>query len=142
MNTIIDKKHNYECLFCGKDLTNDLDFGEKVNYPIYYKQIKKNEPLVAFLICIECATNGNFPAREDIEYIWEGWNKGGFLWANYRKMNQEFLLLCLLMDRIKDGSIKIETDQNKIFLSNKWGEKKLMVDINRWNSRKKNEEEN
>ncbi|CAG8651329.1 16831_t:CDS:2, partial [Racocetra persica] len=60
-----------------RDLTKDLGLEEEADYPIYHNQlIKKKKPLVAFLICIDCMTNGIFPDEYDIEYIRKGWNKG------------------------------------------------------------------
>ncbi|CAG8849935.1 15300_t:CDS:1, partial [Racocetra persica] len=50
-------------------LTKDLGFSEKVDYQIYHKQLDKSKLPVAFLICVECMTYGNFPSKEDIEHI-------------------------------------------------------------------------
>lgn len=128
------KKNNYECLFCSKDLTTALGLQERKNCPIYNEQLKKNEPLVAFLICVDCMTNGNFPTKKDIDYIREGWNKGGFLWSNYRKIGQEDLLLALLIDWMAVNRIKVDfTSQGRVYLSNHRDEKGLVVNLNKWN---------
>lgn len=139
----MNKRNNYECLFCSKDLTKDLGFKKETSYPIYHKQLNKNQPLVAFLICSDCITHGIFPDEEDIKYIREGWDKGGFLWNNYRKASQEVILLGLLADRISDGRIKIKpNNQKELCLSCEWRGKPLVINLNELKLRQeKNEEE-
>ena len=137
----MDKKNSYECLLCNKDLTKELGFGEEVSYPIYHEQLNKNESLVAFLICSDCITHGIFPDEEDIKYIREGWNKGGFLLGNYKKSNSEVILLCLLADRIADGKVKVElNDQKGTCLTCKWEEKPLTINLNELKSRQEKKE--
>ena len=137
----MSNKNIYQCLLCDKDLTRSLDFSKEVDYQIYHKQLDKRKLPVAFLICTECMTYGNFPSEEDIKYIQEWWNRGGFLWANRRRMSSEWLLLGLLTDRIKDGRIKIElTEQGKVLLSSLWDDKKLVVDLSEESLKQKKKE--